>query len=158
MERMTTANDQIACPECGYGWNEFTHGFHYTHCSKVAHLNHEQITYQCPNCGQVDSHTDECPSNPQRYEHDTPAAPERGDDGVNRYLKSEIEHLLKENSTLIAQRERLLRILSMTICHSCHNRIGWTETPTKYGDWTKCNSCREARAVLTTSEQEGSDD
>lgn len=38
-----------------------------------------RITYRCPNCEQVDSHTADCPSNPQRYERDTPAAPERGE-------------------------------------------------------------------------------
>lgn len=30
------ANELIACPECGYGWNDFSKGFHYTHCSRVA--------------------------------------------------------------------------------------------------------------------------
>ena len=60
-----------------------------------------------------------------------------------------------QHSTLVAQRERLIEALSMIVCNGCHNRIGWTETPTKYGDWTKCSSCRAARAALTTIEQEG---
>lgn len=47
-----------------------------------------------------------------------------------------------------SERGRYLNVLSMLICNGCHNRIGWNETPTKYGDWTKCTSCREARAVL----------
>lgn len=27
-------NESIACPECGFGWNDFTYDKHYTHCSK----------------------------------------------------------------------------------------------------------------------------
>lgn len=66
-----------------------------------------------------------------------------------------IAHEHNQHATLVAQREQLMGVLSMIICNGCHNRIGWNETPTKYGDWTKCTSCRAAREILATIEQEG---
>lgn len=94
---MTTANDQIACPECGYGWNEFTQGFHYTHCSKVAHLSREQPASETTKAevwtfcarGQHEHCTGEaqltrtgppskCGCNCHEH-HDAPAAPERSE-------------------------------------------------------------------------------
>lgn len=97
----------------------------------------------CDNCGEVGTNASmeqhECD------EHDAPAAPERGDDGVNRYLKSEIEHLLKENSTLITQRERLLRLLRpVTSPTACYCAVMGSE---------KCWHC-EARELITTIEQD----
>lgn len=44
--------------------------------------------------------------------------------------------------------DEVVRDLEMRTCYGCNNRIGWNETPTKYGDWTKCASCRNARALL----------
>lgn len=72
------------------------------------------------------------------------------DELANKILTEHNQH-----ATLIGQRDQLVKIISMTICHGCHNRIGWNETPTKYGDWTKCSSCRAARELLATIEREG---
>lgn len=44
--------------------------------------------------------------------------------------------------------DEIVRDLEMRTCYGCNNRIGWNETPTKYGDWTKCPSCRNARVLL----------
>ena len=57
----------------------------------------------------------------------------------------------RAHSTLAAENAELRKIMSMLVCHGCSNRIGWNETPTKYGDWTKCSSCRAARAALGES-------
>lgn len=74
---MTIANDQIACPECGYGWNDYTRGFHYTHCSKVDHLNHEQPR---PEQGSGEPTTQQyIGSDGYAHEVSAPAAPERGE-------------------------------------------------------------------------------
>lgn len=44
--------------------------------------------------------------------------------------------------------DKIVSDLEMRTCYGCNNRIGWNETPTKYGDWTKCSSCRNARELL----------
>jgi hypothetical protein len=55
---------------------------------------------------------------------------------------------VNERDQLLSEVAALRRALEMIVCHGCKNRIGWNETPTKYGDWTKCSSCKQARALL----------
>lgn len=40
------SQEQIACSECGFGWNEFTHGQHYTHCSQYYDIDTERVKFQ----------------------------------------------------------------------------------------------------------------
>lgn len=44
--------------------------------------------------------------------------------------------------------DRVVDDLETRICYGCNNRIGWNESPTRYGDWTQCSSCRNARELL----------
>lgn len=81
--------------------------------------------------------------------HDTPTAPERADDGVNRYLKSEIKHLLEENATLIAQRERLLAAIRKFVDYYDGANAA------RLGNGQARRSLDEFREAITTSEQEG---
>lgn len=80
----------------------------------------------------------------------------------NKSLKTKLlgvcverNELKEEADALRARVADLEKVLSMVICNGCHNRIGWNETPTKYGDWTKCSSCRDARAALSKGGSDG---
>ena len=35
MTNETTMNSSIACPDCHFGWNDFTFGQHYDHCPQL---------------------------------------------------------------------------------------------------------------------------
>lgn len=64
MGDMTTIR---TCHKCGLVYREslIPH-----QCAEWTKGRAPRIACRCPNCGQVDAHAEQCPSNPARYEHE----------------------------------------------------------------------------------------